>query len=288
MEGGFLWKQDWKANCLSPPSLEEASWAQIRAISSLGLASSVFRVGDTKKIVLNGTVGTAQFDNYETYVYIIGIDHNKEIEGTGITFGCFKNKDGKDITLIDTKYGNHSEDGTKYFNMNHSSSTNSGGWKGCDLRYDVLGSTNTNDGDATVTTATNPVANTLMAALPPDLRAVMQPMTIYTDNMGGGEDNASYVTKTTDYLPLLAEYEIFGARTYANSAEKNYQTQYTYYSAGNSKVKYRNIATSSAAWWWGRSPGYNGNNYFCFVALDGSTYYYAARYSGGVAPIFRV
>ena len=43
-----------------------------------------------KKIVLNGTVGTVQFNNFETYVYIIGIDHNKEIEGTGITFGCFK------------------------------------------------------------------------------------------------------------------------------------------------------------------------------------------------------
>ena len=78
--------------------------------------------------------------------------------------------------------------------MNHSSNTNAGGWKGCDLRYDVLGSTNTNDGDATATTATNPVANTLMAALPSDLRAVMQPMTIYTDNTGGGSDNASYVT----------------------------------------------------------------------------------------------
>lgn len=68
-----------------------------------------------------------------------------------------------------------------------------------------------------------------MAALPSDLRAVMQPMTIYTDNTGGGSDNASYVTKTTDYLPLLAEYEIFGTRTYANSAEKNYQAQYAYY-----------------------------------------------------------
>lgn len=57
----------------------------------------------------------------------------------------------------------------------------------------MLGSTNTNDGDATATTATNPVANTLMAALPSDLRAVMQPMTIYTDNTGGGSGNASYV-----------------------------------------------------------------------------------------------
>ena len=104
-----------------------------------------------------------------------------------------------------------------------------------------------------------------MAALPSDLRAVMQPMTIYTDNTGGGSDNASYVTKTTDYLPLLAEYEIFGTRSYANSAEKNYQAQYAYYSAGNSKVKYRHSATSSTAWWWERSPYYYGSSYFCIV-----------------------
>ena len=127
-----------------------------------------------------------------------------------------------------------------------------------------------------------------MAALPSDLRAVMQPMTIYTDNTGGGSDNASYVTKTTDYLPLLAEYEIFGTRTYANSAEKNYQAQYAYYSAGNSKVKYRHSATSSLAWWWERSPYYSGSSSFCIVYANGSANFNYAGFSNGVAPAFRV
>ena len=113
-------------------------------------------------------------------------------------------------------------------------------------------------------------------------------MTIYTDNTGGGSDNASYVTKTTDYLPLLAEYEIFGTRTYANSAEKNYQAQYAYYSAGNSKVKYRHSATGSAAWWWERSPIYYDGNSFCFVGAGGAAYNTHAWYSIGVAPAFRV
>ena len=113
-------------------------------------------------------------------------------------------------------------------------------------------------------------------------------MTIYTDNTGGGSDNASYVTKTTDYLPLLAEYEIFGTRTYANSAEKNYQAQYAYYSAGNSKVKYRHSATGSTAWWWGRSPYYDVGGTFCRVYTTGSANFYNAGYSSGVAPAFRV
>ena len=127
-----------------------------------------------------------------------------------------------------------------------------------------------------------------MAALPSDLRAVMQPMTIYTDNTGGGNDNASYVTKTTDYLPLLAEYEIFGTRSYANSAEKNYQAQYAYYSAGNSKVKYRQKATSYTAWWWGRSPFYNNGFDFCGVSSNGDASSNSAGVSYGVAPAFRV
>ena len=240
-------------------------------------------------MTVNGTVGT-QAVNGTYYAYIIGFNHNSSKEGNGITFGTFKTalSGGTDICLVDGNYNSYSTNGTKYFNMNHSSNTNAGGWKGCDLRYDVLGSTNTNDGDATATTATNPVANTLMAALPSDLRAVMQPMTIYTDNTGGGSDNASYVTKTTDYLPLLAEYEIFGTRTYANSAEKNYQAQYAYYSAGNSKVKYRHSATGSTAWWWGRSPYCTNGSYFCNVYTNGNANASTAGNSNGVAPAFRV
>ena len=91
-----------------------------------------------------------------------------------------------------------------------------------------------------------------------------------------------------DYLPLLAEYEIFGTRSYANSAEKNYQAQYAYYSAGNSKVKYRHSATSSAAWWWGRSPCCDDGGGFCVVGAGGGASGDGARFSGGVAPAFRV
>lgn len=269
--------------------LNDNDWATIKDVSDKGEGANYWSIGDCKAVTVNGTVGTQAVDG-TYYAYIIGFNHNSSKEGNGITFGTFKTalSGGKDICLIDGKYDEHLTDGTKYFNMNHSSNTNSGGWKGCDLRYDVLGSTNTNDGDATATTATNPVANTLMAAFPSDLRAVMQPMTIYTDNTGGGSDNASYVTKTTDYLPLLAEYEIFGTHTYANSAEKNYQAQYAYYSAGNAKVKYSYSTTRIAVWWWGRSPYYDNSIYFCGVNWNGGASNYSAWYSEGVAPIFRV
>ncbi|MFR2023551.1 MAG: DUF6273 domain-containing protein [Clostridia bacterium] len=94
-----------------------------------------------------------------------------------------------------------------------------------------------------------------MAALPADLRAVMQPVTKYTDNTANGGGNVqTYVTATTDYLFLLAEFEVFGTRSYANSYEQNYQAQYDYYKAGNSRVAYNHSAVSLAVWWWLRSP----------------------------------
>ena len=191
--------------------------------------------------------------------------------------------------MVDSGYGSNFTDGTKYFNMNHSGNTNSGGWQGCDMRYDILGSVDVNDAQyAGDTTATDPVANTLMAALPADLRAVMKPITKYTNNTGGSGDTEVKVQTTVDYLPLLAEFEIFGARTYANSYEQNYQKQYAYYAAGNSKVKYRHSANGSTAYWWERSARYGNSNYFCSVSASGGASGNYASNSYGVAPAFKV
>lgn len=268
-------------------ALNDCSWEDIGKIAAAGLGDTYWDVGDRKAITISGTVGTLSVSG-TYYVNILGFNHNGATNK--IDFGGFYSAltGGTDLCLIDSKYGSNSTDGTKYFNMNHSSNTNSGGWKGCDLRYDVLGSTNSDGADAGTTTATSPVSGTLMAALPSELRAVMKPMTIYTDNTGGGSDTASYVTASVDYLPLLAEFEIFGARTYANSAEQNYQKQYAYYSAGNSKVKYRHSATGSTAFWWERSPIYSTSANFCDVSTNGTASNYYARYSSGLAPAFRV
>ena len=284
-------------------ALNDQTWAEIRQVSDAGKGSEYWSVGDRKAVLVNGTVGT-QAINQTLYVYILGFNHNSAKEGNGIQFGTFKTalSGGTDVCLTDGKYNSYDTGGTKYFNMNHWGNVNYGGWKACDLRYDVLGSTKTapkNYGkqhasgdvgyDAPTDTATNPVANTLMAALPSDLRAVMKPITKYTDNVAGGTDVAGNISASVDYLPLLSEQEIFGGnRTYSNQYEKNYQVQYAYYSAGNSKVKYRHSSTGSTAYWWERSPYYNSINTFCNVYTDGTAYYYSARYSYGLAPAFMV
>ena len=284
-------------------ALNDQTWAEIRQVSDAGQGSSYWSVGDRKAVLVNGTVGTLAV-NQTLYVYILGFNHNSAKEGNGIQFGTFKTalSGGTDVCLVDGSYNSYKTDGSKIFNMNHWGNYNYGGWKACDLRYDILGSTNkapvnygkaraTSDTgyDAPTNTATSPVANTLMAALPADLRAVMKPITKYTDNKGNSSDVAANVTSSLDYLPLLAEQEIFGGnRTYSNQYEKNSQVQYAYYSAGNSKVKYRHSATGSTAYWWERSPDYDDYYTFCFVDTGGSANCNVARYSYGLAPAFMV
>ena len=284
-------------------ALNDQTWAEIRQVSDAGQGSSYWSVGDRKAVLVNGTVGTLAV-NQTLYVYILGFNHNSAKEGNGIQFGTFKTalSGGTDVCLVDGSYNSYKTDGSKIFNMNHWGNYNYGGWKACDLRYDILGSTNkapvnygkaraTSDTgyDAPTNTATSPVANTLMAALPADLRAVMKPITKYTDNKGNSSDVAANVTSSLDYLPLLAEQEIFGGnRTYSNQYEKNSQVQYAYYSAGNSKVKYRHSATGSTAYWWERSPYYGTNGYFCIVSTNGNAGSSYARFSYGLAPAFMV
>ena len=284
-------------------ALNDQTWAEIRQVSDAGQGSSYWSVGDRKAVLVNGTVGTLAV-NQTLYVYILGFNHNSAKEGNGIQFGTFKTalSGGTDVCLVDGSYNSYKTDGSKIFNMNHWGNYNYGGWKACDLRYDILGSTNkapvnygkaraTSDTgyDAPTNTATSPVANTLMAALPADLRAVMKPITKYTDNKGNSSDVAANVTSSLDYLPLLAEQEIFGGnRTYSNQYEKNSQVQYAYYSAGNSKVKYRYSATGSTAYWWGRSPYYYNGNSFCIVSTNGDASINDAGHSYGLAPAFMV
>ncbi len=275
------------------PTLDNNDWATISSVAASGTAANYWSVGDRKAVKVNGTVGTLTV-NATYYVYIIGFAHNGA--SNTIDFGTFKTalSGGTDICLVDSRYDSTgSTDGTKYFNMNHSDNTNEGGWKSCDLRYDVLGSTNSDGADAGSTTATSPVSGTLMAALPSDLRAVMKPMTVYTDNVGGTASiSSSRVTSSVDYLPLLAEFELYGTQSYANKYEQDQQAQYAYYSAGNSKLKYAHNATSTACRWWLRSPRRDVTSYskiFCRAGTStGEIGGANASYAQGVAPIFRV
>lgn len=272
------------------------TWKQLADIARQGTwAENNIEIGDYKALTLNGTVGTVVLNNYTVYATVIGFDHNKDKEIIGyphaITFGLFANSTERQLCLVDGSYSSYSSSTTSY-TMNpassSSNSTNSGGWKKAKIRKNILGSTDVENGDATSATITSPVANTLMAALPADLRAVLKPITKYTDNVGNQSTTASSITPTVDYLPFMAEFEVFGTRSYANTNEQTYQAQYQYYKNRKSKVKYKHSDVTTAAGWWLRSPGAGGFAGFCFVIDGGGADSYYSGYSSGLAPIFNV
>ena len=254
--------------------LNDNSWETIREVSSAGLGANYWAVGDTKSIVLNGAVVGYTFSNLTVNAFILGFNHNSAKEGANKIHFQIGKIGSTAVALCDSQYNNYGS--SAGFRMN-TSNTNSGGWNDSYMRKTVLGNTNT---------PTNPLANSLMAALPSDLRAVMQPVTKYTDNTGNSSNSSGNVTATTDYLFLLAEFEVFGTRSGANQYEQNSQAQYDYYKAGNSRVANNHSAVSTAVWWWLRSPYYHSTTGFQFVAADGSHYSNYAYYCAGVRPGF--
>lgn len=259
-------------------TLNNNEWSVIKSVSDAGQGANYWSIGDRKAVTLNGTVVKLSLSNVTTYAFIIGFNHNASVEGANrIHFQLAKTalSGGTDVCLCDSSY-NSNVSTTGYFSMN-SSRTNSGGWASSQMRTNICG------------TSLSSYSGTIIAVIPAALRAVLKSVTKYTDNTAnGGGSTASYVTATTDYFFLLSEFEVFGSISYGNTNEKNKQAQYAYYSAGNSKIKYKHNGTRTAALWWLRSPRASDSTRFVLVYTDGTVYYYYANSSLGFAPGFCV
>lgn len=243
--------------------LNDTSWETIKQVSDAGAGANFWAIGDCKQITMNGKVSDGlTLTNYSAWVFIIGFNHNAEREGNGITFQGFKEtKNGTPICLTDNSYNQYKRSGT-WFNMNNANS-NAGGWEASLMRKNIM-----------------PL---IKASFPADLQAVIKPSTIFTAPDKGN----IALTATQDDVFLLAEHEIFGTKTYASTQEPTYLKQYSYYSAGNSKIKYHHDVTSVAAWWFERSPS-SDFDFFCRVDPGGSANTYDAFTPFGVSPCFKV
>ena len=257
--------------------LNDNDWATIKTVSDKGEGANYWSIGDRKEVTLNGTVGHLTLSNYTTYAFIIGFNHNQELEGSNrIHFQLAKTalSGGTDVCFCDSSYGS-AVSTTGYFSMN-SSQTNSGGWASSQMRTNICG------------TSLSSYAGTIIAVIPEELRAVLKPVTKYTDNIGDANTSPSSITATTDYFFLLSEFEEFGSINYGNTNEKNKQAQYAYYSAGNSKIKYKHDGTSTAVPYCLRSPFASYSYAFASAGNDGTSSYFPANYSLGFAPGFCV
>lgn len=263
------------------PVLNNNEWSVIKSVSDAGQGANYWSIGDRKEVTLNGTVGHLTLSNYTTYALIIGFNHNASVEGANcIHFQLAKTalSGGTDVCFCDNQYGpdsGWSSPGAGYFVMN-ARRTNSGGWKSSQMRTTICG------------TSLSSYSGTIIAVIPAALRDVLKSVTKYTDNTGNSTA-ASSITATTDYFFLLSEYEVFGYTSRANPNEASKQAQYAYYSAGNSKIKYRHNDTSTAALVWLRSPGASDSSFFVYMDTDGTVGYpTGADFSFGFAPGFCV
>jgi hypothetical protein len=256
-----------------PTVLNDATWAQIQQAAQSGQADNYWDVGDRKEVTLNGTVRARTLSNKKWYCYILGFNHNVAKEGNNtihFQFGYSALSGGVHTAMTDWTSSNYygKTSGTR-FCMNDTN-TNAGGWNSSLMR-----------------TTTIPEFRN---CLPSELKSVLKTITKYTDNTGNKSNVAANVTTTQDDIFLLAEYEVFGSRTYANQYEytDGKQAQYDYYKSGNSKVMYNDQNTGTAVSWWERSPRYDAAGNFCLVSYVSSARADDAYYSYGFAPGFCV
>lgn len=248
--------------------LDDNSWEMIKRVADADEGANWWSVGDTKQIIINGRIVNLQVNELQIDTFILGFNHNSSKEGAHLIHFAIGKISGKMVALCDNQYDSYNGSG---FVMNQSD-TNNGGWRDSYMRSTVLGSTGN---------PASPQGNTLLAALPADLRAVLQKVSKYTDNVGGTNSSGS-VSATEDYLWLLSEHEVQGDTPYGNDYEKNSQQQYDYFKAGNSKIAYKHTSPGSAVWWWLRSPYHLGSGSFCYVYTDGGAAITSAGYDGGL------
>lgn len=218
-----------------------------------------FHIGDKFPIELNGVVGGVEFKNAYFYVFIIGFDHNSEIENKkSIHFQFAKSLDnGREIAFTDKYYGQFGEG--KGFCMNKSDSAK-GGWMDSYMRTTIC--------------------KQFYNALPEAWRKIIIPCPKYTDNMGDGKDSPNSVTMTKDKIFLLSEYECIGRNVSSNHAEDNYQKQYEYYKRNGFKGKGKYNSPNENVSCWLRSPSHSSDSHFCSVL------YSPTNSSGGCAGEF--
>ena len=246
------------------PVFDNNSWNAIKKAVNSGTASSYWKVGDRKAVTLNGTVREKSFSNTTTYCYILGFDHNKNVESGGahalhIGFGASALNDGAYIAYCDSNYG--SSVSTSCFNMN-TSATNSGGWNSCKMK--------------------SPICPAFKNVLPSDLQSNIRAVTKW-QNDGTSTSGQS----SSNEIWLLSEMEIFGSAPNSNYTAN--QLQYDFYKgiadwSAAPKIKYKDTVTSKAVSWWERSANSSNSNLFCIVGTVGGAGSNYANVSFGFAP----
>ena len=264
--------------------LNRTSWSDIRTVIRQGVARHYWNIGESKTITLNGRVAWYEFNHFPIRVFILGFDHGRARETgnySNVHFGIGMSLNHTFAALCDDNYDESGAgDG---FRMNLTA-TNAGGWESSYMRQHVLGG----DRDPGA-----PKENTLLAALPADLRDVMRKTTKYTDNVGGINNSLQSVTKTEDSLFLPGSYELATRTKSQTNFEAAYQEPYAFFQNGPGKGRIGHIAYhcqdyDSPVMYWTRTA-YSGNE-VCFNIYNkqGTASGCVANMSAGLLACFSI
>ena len=217
------------------PVFADNSWEEIVAACQSGSVPSSWAVGDQKAMTIDGN---------EYLIDIIGKDHDDYADGSGKA----------PLTL------QFHETYVVGYGM-HNTSSNSSGWKDCQMRTDRLPG--------------------ILALMPQIVQSSIREVS-KTTSAGNAKSN---IVTTSDKLFLLSEVEVFGTATNSFAGEGS---QYEYYKT-RGKTKYEinsGVYKGEARAWWERSPRKTGSTNYCRVYTNGTSSYSSAASGNYPAPAF--
>ncbi len=260
------WSYDTEVNFASD------SWELISRLSSDGVASLYYKVGETKDIVLSDG------EDYEETITVRIIDFNHD-----------------ELTTFDWSYNDHTHAGitlemvdclnTKHSMSKANTNTNSGGWNDSRLR-----ATLNSDSAGSIYNDTG-----IYYTLPSDLKDVIKSV----NKVASNGDGSTSVTTSSDKLFLLSLAEIyssssggFSSSSYTSTYAKE-GTQYAYYADTIGSTSYSDNCSSlvknvrgSANTWSLRSPAVGSTSSFEYINSSGSNGYWWSSTSYGVSFAF--
>lgn len=189
-----------EANALLYPTLNECSWSLIDRIARSGKAADYFHVGEQKSIEVR---------NSAIDVFVLGINHNPDMEGGRSIHFCIGKHGRKNTCIISGKYVN-------------STATNAGGITGSSLQTAI---------------------DEILTDLPKELRTMIRnaPKTVY-------DRASSQIVTEEKALWLLSEMEVFGENQNGLQTEAATQRQYDYFAAGNWTKAFDDSGAATLVW----------------------------------------
>ncbi|MCI9087169.1 MAG: hypothetical protein HFJ32_01210 [Clostridia bacterium] len=266
-------KSDW-------PTIEKIAGEIAKDDTITSDTEKVTVIVDNKKYTISaGDLFEVEYKGEVRIVRALGFKHDDLVNTAA--YGENHNKASISFEFLDFMTGEN------YMPMN-STNTNENGWANTQMRKDLNGYT---------TNAA--IQSGEIGGLGANLNNKLYIKQVKKKYIGT-YDNANSIATSNDYLWLLAASEIVnngynGSGTYGYAITSE-GSQYKYYQgvtdawndSGTGRQKKPNSSGSTVRWWL-RSPGYDGNGYFCLVGSTGNANgSHNASYTRGVAPGFSI